>query len=150
MPTWDPGHLPMENFGQLFAGNADANPSRLALADPPNRADVTVGEPTRWTYAELRTAADRLATSFLHEGIGHGDVVMVQLPNIAELVIVYLAAARIGAIVSPLAVQYRAHELRTTAGIVKPKAFITAKTIAGFDHLALAREVRGDMPDLRA
>ena len=49
-------------LGHLFAGNADANPSRLALADPPNRADVTVGEPTRWTYAELRVAADRLAT----------------------------------------------------------------------------------------
>ena len=137
-------------LGQLFAGNADANPSRLALADPPNRADVTVGEPTRWTYAELRTAADRLATSFLAEGIGHGDVVMVQLPNVAELVIVYLAAARIGAIVSPLAVQYRAHELRQTSAIVSPKAFVTAKTIAGFDHFALAGEVRGDMPTVRA
>jgi len=76
--------------------------------DAPNRAEFSVGEPVRWTYAEVRERADRLAAALVEEGVAKDDVVMVQLPNITELVLVYLAASRIGAVVSPLPVQYRA------------------------------------------
>jgi acyl-CoA synthetase len=81
--------------------------------------------------------ADRLATPLLVDGVGHGDVVMVQLPNIAELVAAYLACSRIGAILSPLPVQFRAHELRRTSELAEPVAFLTTTDVDGFDHCAL-------------
>jgi non-ribosomal peptide synthetase component E (peptide arylation enzyme) len=62
-----------------------------ALADAPNRVEFCVGEPVRWTYAQVRERADRLAAALVAEGVRPGDVVVVQLPNVAKLVLTYLA-----------------------------------------------------------
>jgi len=113
-----------------FVDNASRAPAMLAVADPPDRANFTTGEPRRWTYADLRRAAEAMAASFAAAGLTRGDLVMVQLPNVVELVTVYLAAARIGAVVSPLAVQYRTHELRQMLPRVQPKVFITTTNAA--------------------
>ena len=142
----DAGWWGTDTLDDLFRRNAAANPERLALVDPPNRPEVTVGEPMRLTCAEVAAAADALSAELARRGIGPGDVVMVQLPNVVELPLVYLAAARIGAIVSPLPVQYRQHELRHTMGLTEPKVVITASNVSGFDHAAMVREVAPDVP----
>jgi acyl-CoA synthetase (AMP-forming)/AMP-acid ligase II len=142
----DAGWWGTDTLDDLFRRNAAANPERLALVDPPNRPEVTVGEPKRLTYAEVAAAADALAAELARRGVGPGDVVMVQLPNVVELPLVYLAAARIGAIVSPLPVQYRQHELRHTMGLTEPKVVITTSNVSGFDHAAMVREVAPDVP----
>ena len=95
------------------------------------------GEPQRLTYAETKTATERLANALLEAGVGKDDIVMVQLPNIVELVVVYLACARIGAILSPLPMQFRTHELRHVMGQTEPKVFITTRSFGG-------HELRGD------
>ncbi len=132
----------------LWDANVAAHPERPALVDPPNRAELTVGEPQRWTYAETDARATRLASALRTAGVGRDDVVMVQLPNIVELPLVYLAALKLGAVVSPLPVQYRQHELRHTMGVVQPRAFITATRCTGFDHLAMVRALRAEVPSL--
>ena len=142
----DAGWWGTDTLDDLFRRNAAANPERLALVDPPNRADLTIGEPKRLTYAETVAAADALAAELVRRGVGADDVVMVQLPNVVELPLVYLAAARIGAIVSPLPVQYRQHELRHTMGLTEPKVVITATRVSGFDHAAMVREVAPEVP----
>jgi acyl-CoA synthetase (AMP-forming)/AMP-acid ligase II len=142
----DAGWWGTDTLDDLFRRNAAANPERLALIDPPNRPELTIGEPKRLTYAEVAAAADALAAELARRGIGPGDVVMVQLPNVVELPLVYLAAARIGAIVSPLPVQYRQHELRHTMGLTEPKVVITTSNVSGFDHAAMVREVAPDVP----
>jgi len=134
----------------LFVRNAERKPDALALVDAPNRAEFSVGEPVRWTYAEVRERADRLAAALVEEGVAKDDVVMVQLPNITELVLVYLAASRIGAVVSPLPVQYRAHELRLTGSLVEPVVFVTTTNVGGFDHVGLVGSVRAEIPSIRA
>src|SRR5688572_16143083 len=111
-------------FADLFAANAAAQPDRLALVDAPNRGDFAFGEPQRLNYAELAAEIDRLAGALVNAGIGKDDVLLVQLPNISEFVALYFAAAKIGAIVSPAAVQYRSHELKGMIGVVAPKAFV--------------------------
>ena len=129
---------------ELFVRNAERTPEAFAVLDAPNRAEFCLGEPARWTYTDVRERADRLAAALLAEGVARDDVVMVQLPNVAELVLVYLAAARIGAIVSPLPVQYRAHELRLTGSLAEPVVFITTTNVAGFDHVELLGSVRAE------
>ena len=112
----------------LFLDNVEHSPDAVAVVDPPNRAALAPGEPQRLTYAELKTATDRLANALLEAGVGKDDIVMVQLPNIVELVVVYLASARIGAILTPLPVQFRTHELRHAMGLTEPKVFITTRS----------------------
>ena len=133
------------SFTDLFSGNAAAYPDRLAIADAPNRSSFSFGEPRRLTYAELAGEVDRLAGALVAAGIGKDDVLLVQLPNISEFVTLYFAAAKIGAIVSPAAVQYRSHELTGMIGVVAPKAFVCATQVRGADHVGVARPLLGDI-----
>lgn len=130
-------------LADMFRANAGIHPERLALVDPPNRAVFAFGEPQRLTYAQMLAETERLAGALLANGIGKDDVIMVQLPNISEFVNLYFAAATIGAVVSPAAVQYRSHELSEMYRIAKPSAFVCATRFKGNDHLSTARKVIG-------
>lgn len=137
-----------KTLSDLFRANVERSPDAVALVDPPNRAALAAGEQRRLTYAELQTATDRLAGALLTAGVGRDDVVMAQLPNIAELVMVYLACARIGAILTPLPVQFRTHELRQAMTLTEPKVFITTGSFGGHDHVAMVQGLRADFPSL--
>ncbi len=133
-----------KTLSDLFFANAKQHPARLALVDAPNRAAFAFGEPQRLRYAELQAEVERLAGALLAAGIGKDDVIVIQLPNISEFVALYFAAATIGAIVSPVAVQYRSHELSTMFGIVEPKAFICGTRMHHADHIGVVRPLLGD------
>ncbi|MGD9965956.1 MAG: class I adenylate-forming enzyme family protein [Hyphomonadaceae bacterium] len=126
-------------LGQMFLDNATRHPERTAVVDAPNRAQIAFGEPRRLSYAQLRAEVDRLAAALLDLGIGKGAIVLVQMPNISELVALYFACARVGAIVSPLPVQYRAHELAQIVEILRPQAFVCCTQVKGCEHTNVAR-----------
>ena len=133
-----------QTLADLFCANVTAHPERIALGDAPNRKDFAFGEPRRLTYAELQAEVERYAAALVAAGIGKDDIIIIQLPNISEFVALYFAAAIIGAIVSPVAVQYRSHELAAMFGIVEPKAFICATQMKGADHIGTVRPLLGD------
>lgn len=133
----------------LALRNAQSTPDDVALVDPPNRAQLTAGEPKRLTHAGVAEAMDRIAAGLLGAGIEQDDIIMVQLPNIAELALIYLAAGRIGAIVSPLPVQYRTHELRRVMGITEPKAFLTTTNFGDFNYVDMVQELQPEFPSLQ-
>lgn len=137
-----------ETILDLFLKNWAATPDALAVVDPPNRAGFTSGEPLRLTYSDLKTAAERLAAAFAADGLVKDDIIMVQLPNVAELAVVYLAAVHLGIIVSPLPVQYRTHELKQVMGLAQPKGLVTTNNFAGFDYLPMAAKLAADLPSL--
>ena len=140
----DSGWWGDKTLADLFFANARAHADRLALVDAPNRADFAFGEPQRLSYAEMQAEVERLAGALLAAGIGKDDVIMVQLPNISEFVNLYFAAAAIGAIVSPAAVQYRSHELSGMLRLVKPEAFVCGTQMKGAEHLATVRPLLGE------
>jgi len=140
----DSGWWGDKTLAQMFEANAQAHADRVALVDAPNRADFAFGEQRRLTYAQMREEVDRYAGALLAAGIGKDDVIVIQLPNISEFVSLYFAAARIGAIVSPVAVQYRSHELSAMFGIVEPKAFICGTRMHHADHLGVVRPLLSD------
>lgn len=140
----DSGWWGDKTLADMFEANAQEHPDRMALVDAPNRRQFAFGEPRRLTYAEMKAEVDRYAGALLAAGVGKDDVVVIQLPNISEFVSLYFAAARIGAIVSPVAVQYRSHELSAMFGIVEPKAFICGTRMHHADHLGVVRPLMGD------
>jgi acyl-CoA synthetase (AMP-forming)/AMP-acid ligase II len=139
----DSGWWGDKTLADMFETNAQEQPDRMALVDAPNRGQFAFGEQRRLTYAQMKDEVDRLAGALLAAGIGKDDVIVIQLPNISEFVSLYFAAARIGAIVSPVAVQYRSHELSAMFGIVEPKAFICGTRMHHADHLAVVRPLLG-------
>jgi cyclohexanecarboxylate-CoA ligase/acyl-CoA synthetase len=67
----------------------------------------------RVTWAELARLVRVFAGSLHRLGVAKGDVVAVQLPNVVEFAVAYLAIASRGAVMQTLHMPYRAAELST-------------------------------------
>ncbi|MFC3580480.1 class I adenylate-forming enzyme family protein [Sphingomonas hylomeconis] len=118
-------------------------PDRLALVDPLNRETLDGHAPRRFTWAEFGSEVDRVAAALLAIGLEKDDVLTYQLPNITETVILALACSRIGLIISPVVMPYRAHELAYVIDTVRPAAVVTVASFAGYDHAAMAVALTG-------
>ncbi len=138
-----------ETVQQLFLDRVAEFGSSLAVVDPPNKRDLVDIDPLRVTWSEISDQVEVLASVMLENGIGEGDVVAVQLPNIVELAVVYLAVWRIRGIVSPLPVQFRRHELVELGNIGAIDAFVTSDRIATRSAAADVVGMRDDIPSLR-
>jgi acyl-CoA synthetase len=128
---YDLGWWRRDTWDSLLRGHVAATPDTEALADAPDRAKFASGPPQRLTWRQVDAAVDDLATALLTAGIRAGDVVGIQLPNVTEIAITYLAAARIGAIASPFPIQYREHELTSLARLAGVRAFVTMDHVRG-------------------
>lgn len=135
------GYWGEQTLTEILYKTAAINPDREALVDPYNRAGLIGGDPKRLTYAELVKGIDRIAMAFENAGIGKNDVILVQLPNVVETVLTYFAAARIGAIFSPLSMMARTHELTAAAELTGARAFVTLPLFQGFDHGRMVRDL---------
>jgi acyl-CoA synthetase (AMP-forming)/AMP-acid ligase II len=133
-----------ETILDILYARAKAVPDAEALVDPYNKQALVGLEPLRMTYGEMAMAIDKLAAKFLELGLKKDDIIIAQLPNIIELTLTIFAAARAGTIISPIPVQWRAHEIKHAAKLTQAKLFVTSHNALGFDHVALAREALAD------
>ena len=83
-------------FGDQLRRNARRFPNKPAI--------VALDSPTHarrdYTYAELNSAANKMASALAANGVGHGDVVAIMGRNAPELIITFWAAAKLGAAVT--------------------------------------------------
>ncbi|MFT4044140.1 MAG: amino acid adenylation domain-containing protein, partial [Gordonia sp. (in: high G+C Gram-positive bacteria)] len=84
-----------------------------------------VADGTTLTYAELRTATDRLARRLAALGVGVDDVVAVDLPRSVALSVAVLAAGRVGAAYLPLDRDHPANRRRFILDDAAVSAIIT-------------------------
>ncbi len=131
-----------ETVDALFRRAAAARPDAEALADAANRTSFASGEPRRLSFAAVNREVDAYANAFAACGVGRGDVVAVQLPNVVEGVIAFLACARMGAIMSPISMAYRGHELRYMLPIARPRVYLTTSHFHGFNPAAMALDLK--------
>ncbi|WP_433854297.1 (2,3-dihydroxybenzoyl)adenylate synthase [Streptomyces kronopolitis] len=150
-PTWPAefaaryraaGYWRGETLGGMLRERAAAHPDRLALVDP-------APERRTWTYRELDERADRLAAGFAARGIARGDRVVLQLPNVGEFLEVAFALFRIGALPVYALPAHRATEIGYFCSFTGAVAYVIPDRHAGFDHRALAAEVKERTPSLR-
>ena len=67
------------------------------LASDPDK-EAVVGSDQRLSYRELDSAIDSAASTLYNLGVRVNDPVAVSLPNGAEIVVVFYAVARLGAV----------------------------------------------------
>nr|BFE28111.1 (2,3-dihydroxybenzoyl)adenylate synthase [Actinomadura rugatobispora] len=111
------------------------------LRGAPDRVALVAG-PERLTYAELDRRADRTAAGFRRLGVGRGDRVVVQLPNTASFVVVFLALVRIGAAPVLALPAHRESEIGYLCELSEARAYVVPDVDGGFDFRALARTLR--------
>jgi acyl-CoA synthetase (AMP-forming)/AMP-acid ligase II len=133
----------------LVAEHVAQRPDHLSLVDPANRKKITDGEPRRYTWAEVDAEIDRLARWLYRAGVRQGDVVGVQLPNIAELNFAYLAIATLGGIACSFPVQYAAHELTQMGSLAGLTTFVTVGRVNRASLAVQASGLVGAVPTLR-
>jgi 2,3-dihydroxybenzoate---[aryl-carrier protein] ligase len=95
----------------------------------------------RFTYAELRKLSTRLALHLNALGLELYDRLVLQMPNMAELVITYLAALKAGVIPIMALAPHREAEIGYFAKLSEARALAVAASFRGFDYQEMASEV---------
>jgi acyl-CoA synthetase (AMP-forming)/AMP-acid ligase II len=133
------GYWGTQTVLDLLYEKAAANADQEALVDPYNKGDLVGTEPARLTYSDVIRRIDRLALQFLDWGVKRDDIIIVQLPNIMELTLTIFAAARVGAVISPIPVQWRGHEIKHAVELTDAVLCVTSHSFMGVDHIDLFR-----------
>ncbi|MBL8134262.1 MAG: AMP-binding protein [Anaerolineae bacterium] len=116
-------------LGAILTRHAQYRPYHLAV----------VFNERRLTYRDFNARVNRLANALLAEGIGRGDKIATLLPNCLELLELYWAVAKIGAVVVPLSPLLRGKGLST---LLDDSDSVMVITDSGFmEHLTAALEI---------
>jgi malonyl-CoA/methylmalonyl-CoA synthetase len=118
--------------------------------------DVAAGATSTLTFGDLDARSDRLAHVLAARGVGRGDRLAFCLPNRLLVLDLWLAAVKLGAIVVPVNVLYKAREIGHILGDARPLAIVTTDDRRGdvpaeaviWDADALERDAHG-MPATR-
>ncbi|BAB05725.1 class I adenylate-forming enzyme family protein [Halalkalibacterium halodurans] len=96
-----------------------ANPKKEALYDLNERI----------TYEQLLERVNELAAIFIEMGVVKGDRIGVCLPNWNETVIIFFAAAKLGATVVPFNPNYREYEIAYIVANAAPKLLFVCEKV---------------------
>ena len=104
----------------------------------------------RWTWSELDTEVDRVATGLLRLGVARGDRVGIWAPNCAEWTLIQFATARIGAVLVTINPAYRTSEVEYALNKVGCSVLVCAPRFKTSDYVTMLREISADrLPHLR-
>lgn len=134
------GYWRGETFTQMLRARAGETPGAIAVVD----------ETSRWTYGELLARSETAAAGFLATGLKPGDRVIVQLPNMADFLAVIFGLFRARMIPVYALPAHRLTEIVHFAKKSEAAGYVIADRREGFDYRALARQVREEVPALRA
>ncbi len=96
------------------------------------------------SWQQLDAASDNLANQLQAAGVKSDDIVVIQLPNIVEIVVLYFACSKMGVVASPVPVQYGTFELKKIVRTLEAKTLIT---IGRFRDVQLGSELRDAFKD---
>ncbi len=118
----------------LFQDALTTCKNQEALVDPENREDITGDVPKRLSFDDIDKTVERYAAIFFEQGLRKDDIAIIQLPNVVELPMVYLALSKLGIICSPIPMQYGAYEITSIIAETQPMAFISTETFNSNAH----------------
>ena len=129
-----------ETIYQAIVGSGLERPDSIAVADSTRSL----------TYSELIAEADALAALLSQIGIAQNDRVVIQLPNCVEFATVTIACLQIGAIPVMALPAFRRAEIEYLVSAADAKAIAIQPEYRGFDHAALARDLKARLPVLKS
>ncbi len=101
------------------------------------------------SWRALQARAERFAGALYAAGVAKGEVVAVQLPNVAEFLITYLAVCRLGAVLSTIHMPYRATEIESLLKHSRAVAVIGLAQAKDWQPAAAMLALQPTLPDLR-
>ncbi|MGQ0683117.1 cyclohexanecarboxylate-CoA ligase [Bradyrhizobium sp.] len=120
-------------------------PDKTAIVD----FNSMQGTGRRLSYREFGDLVDRIAVGLAELGIEKDDVVACQLPNWWQFGALAFACWRIGAVINPMMPIFREREVKFMLGFAESKVFVVPREFRGFDHPAMVRAMRHELPHLK-
>ncbi len=121
--------------------------ARHGAERPDAVAVVHAGETLSWSGLSSRVAA--FASGLSQAGVVAGEVVAVQLPNIPEFIVAYLAIARLGAVMTTIHMPYRGSEFETLLRHSRAKAIVCLGAAKDWSPAAAAVGLRETIATLK-
>jgi fatty-acyl-CoA synthase len=131
----------MDDFPSTVGDLLDRNAERY----PENEAVVC--EKVRFTYADLKDRVDLVGRGLLAAGVGRGDHVALLMDNRPEWVLVCLAAAKLSAVLVPINIRYRLHELAYLLTHARPSVLIQIDRFHQADFTEMLFELDPNLRD---
>ena len=126
------------NVSELFERACKLFPDKEAIYD----------RSRRMTYRELHDESFALSAALADLGIKKGDRIACCLPNWHEFIVVYLAAAHLGAIMVPFNTRYREHEVEYILENSGAKVAFMTESFSGVPHLEQFSNAKKKIPTL--
>lgn len=101
-----------------------------------------------FTFGEIDNRSSRTAEALRRRNIGAGDRLCVYLANCVEMVDLYLACLKLGAIFVPINILYRDREIAHIVADAEPKAIVTRGPLEAGAPVWQVSELPGDAPPL--
>lgn len=108
----------------------------------PNKPAMILPEKEKvWNYKELNIEANKLCNALANEGVGKGDVVMLQMLNCPEFAFAYIACHKMRSICCPVSFRLSPGEMAFNIDDSKPKVIICCKSKreSVFESISLAK-----------
>jgi acyl-CoA synthetase (AMP-forming)/AMP-acid ligase II len=118
-------------------------------AERPDQAAIRTLE-TEITYGELAGMVARLTATLAGLGVRRGDVVAVQLPNLPEFLVSYLAVTGLGAVMTTIHMPYRAAEIETLLAHSRARAVICLTEAGDYRAAETMLGLKDRLPALEA
>jgi cyclohexanecarboxylate-CoA ligase len=96
------------------------------------------------TYQQLAQSVERFAGALTELGVSRGDVVVVHLPNWWMLSPLYLACARVGAVVASVIPPFGGRELSHILRVTRARVCVVPDTFNGTDYAGRLQEMAPD------
>jgi fatty-acyl-CoA synthase len=113
----------------------------MVSQQPDHEALVSRHEGQRFTYRELQTAANRLASALLKAGLQPGDRVGIWSHNNAPWILMQIATAKVGLVLVNINPAYRTSEVEYALNKVGCKLLVTMAQFKTSDYLGMLREL---------
>ena len=132
------GHWNGDTVSAWLDNWAEKTPDAIAVRGPDGEL----------TYAEQRDRARRLANSLLDIGVQKGDVVAIQLPNLAAFTTAYFGVLMMGGVLSTMHMPYRGGEMKPLLDHAGARAVICAGAVENYDAPATMMNLRDEVDTL--
>ncbi len=118
---------------------------RTAAVHGQRDACIFSAQDIRWTWAQLRDEADRLAAGLASLGFVKGERLGVWSPNRSEWILAQYATARLGVILVNLNPAYRIAELEYALNKVQCRGIIAAPAFKTSDYLGMLNQLAPEL-----
>ncbi len=133
------GYWDSTTLSDLWDDNARKYPAREALVD----------SNTRLTWAQAKVRIDRLALGLVELGIKKDELIVIQTPNMVELVLMRVACEKAGVLCLPVLRSLRNVEVENILSRTKAVGIMIPYKFRDYDYYQMVKEVRPRLPALR-